>query len=113
VNWLLLTDDEQLDEIISASYQHPIAIFKHSTRCSVSLMAKKAMEQQERLLSDIPLYFLDLLAHRSISDRIAELFDVRHESPQLLLIHHGKAIYHASHSEIDPGEVHRMASVLA
>lgn len=101
MNWLPLTDDKQLDEIVNASYQKPIAIYKHSTRCSVSVMVKKALEQQWRLSADIPVYYLDLLAYRPISNRIAELFNVEHQSPQLILLKDGKAIYDASHSEVD------------
>jgi bacillithiol system protein YtxJ len=106
MRWIPLTDEKQLDEILAASYHKDIAIFKHSTRCSVSLMAKKIFEQQWDLPEDeLPAYYLDLLTYRSISHRIAGLFAVMHESPQLLLIRDGKAIYHASHSEIDFDEM--------
>ena len=47
------------------------------------------------------LYFLDLLAHRSISNEVAERFGVVHQSPQLIVIKDGKAVYDASHSDID------------
>ncbi len=101
MHWIPLTDLTQLDELIAASYQKPIAIYKHSTRCSVSVMVKKALEHQWRLADDaLPIYYLDLLAYRPISARIAELFSIRHESPQLILIKNSKAVYHASHSEI-------------
>jgi bacillithiol system protein YtxJ len=48
-----------------------------------------------------PFYFLDLLAYRDVSDLIASSLGVIHESPQLILIHQGKAIYHAAHAEAD------------
>ena len=102
MHWIPLTDLRQLDEIIAASYQKTIAIYKHSTRCSVSVMAKKALEQEWRLGDDeLPVYYLDLLTYRTVSNRIAELFAVQHQSPQLILIRDGRAVYHASHSEID------------
>ena len=102
MHWIPLTDLRQLDELIAASYQKPIAIYKHSTRCSVSVMTKRSLEQQWQLAEDeLPVYYLDLLTYRPISNRIAELFSVQHQSPQLILIRDGKAIYHASHSEID------------
>jgi len=110
MHWIPLTESKQLDDIIAASYQKPIAIYKHSTRCSVSVMVKKGLEQQWRLSDqEMPVYYLDLLAHRAISNRIAELFSVEHQSPQLLVISHGKAIYHASHSEIDYEDIVRAA----
>ena len=50
-------------------------------------------------------YFLDLIAHRNISDKIANTYNVRHESPQILVISNGKCIYDASHSGISYEEV--------
>lgn len=46
-------------------------------------------------------YFLDLLAYRSISNEIESRFDVVHQSPQLIVLENGKAIYNASHQNID------------
>src|ERR1035437_7689937 len=110
MRWIPLSNEKQLDEIIAASYHKDIAIFKHSTRCSVSIMAQKSLEQQWDLPDDeLPVYHLDLLTYRPISNRIADLFAVMHQSPQLLLIRDGKAIYHASHSEIDFDEMVRAA----
>jgi bacillithiol system protein YtxJ len=54
-------------------------------------------------------FFLDLLAHRNISNAIEKQFQVQHESPQVLLIRNGICIYSASHSEIDYSEI--MAAV--
>jgi bacillithiol system protein YtxJ len=102
MHWIPLTDEKQLDDIIAASHQKPAAIYKHSTRCSVSVMVKKSLEQQWRLSDDaLPVYYLDLLKFRSVSDQIEKKLYVYHESPQLILIRDGKAVYHASHSEID------------
>jgi len=102
MHWIPLTDSAQLDDIIASSYHSPIAIYKHSTRCSVSVMVKKSLEQQWKAPDgELPVYYLDLLTYRPISTRIAELLSVEHQSPQLLLIKDGKAVYHASHSEID------------
>jgi bacillithiol system protein YtxJ len=69
-------------------------------------MVKRAIERDWNLSdSELPVYYLDLLEYRSISDIIAERFSVRHESPQLILIRDGRAVYHASHSEIDVAEM--------
>ena len=76
-------------------------IFKHSTRCSISMMAKRRFELDwEQFPKEIPLYFLDLIQHRDISGKIAADFSVHHESPQLLLIKDGECILDQSHGEI-------------
>ena len=101
MNWIHLTDISTIDQIIKDSFDKPQVIFKHSTRCSISLMAKRKFEfEWDSLPAETPVYFLDLLNYRSISNSIAELFNVHHESPQLLLIKDGECVYEASHSEI-------------
>jgi len=102
LNWNPLTQIAQLDEIVTASTEKPVVIFKHSTRCSISRMALKNFEREYNLEeSEVAPYFLDLLQHRDISNEIAQKFQVIHQSPQLLLIKNGKSVYDVSHSEID------------
>lgn len=106
INWIPLNDLNQLAEISVASNEKPIAIFKHSTRCSISRMALKQFENEFDLTDDeVTIYFLDLLSFRDISNAIATRFEVQHQSPQLILIKEEKAIYQASHSDIDAQEL--------
>ena len=101
VNWTELTDIAQLLEVTAISNEKPVVIFKHSTRCSISRMALKQSERDYDLNEVVDAYFLDLIAHRDISNEIASRFNVYHESPQLILIRNGKAVYDVSHSDID------------
>ena len=101
VNWTELTDILQLMEIEAISQERPVVIFKHSTRCSISRMALKQFEREFDLEGVVDAYFLDLIAHRDISNEIASRFSIYHESPQLILIKNGKAVYDVSHSDID------------
>lgn len=101
VNWTQLTDVTQLMEIEAISNEKPVVIFKHSTRCSISRMALKQFEREYALEDTVGAYFLDLIAYRDVSNEIASRFNVYHESPQLILIRNGKAVYDVSHSDID------------
>jgi bacillithiol system protein YtxJ len=105
INWIALTNLGQLNEIMDLSHEQPVAIFKHSTRCSISRMALKQFENEFDLEGSVTPYFLDLLNHRDISNEIATRFEVYHQSPQLLLIKEGKSVYDASHSDIDAAEL--------
>lgn len=109
MNWFELTTPAQLDALKAESHQHPVIIFKHSTRCSISRAVLDRVERNwnKEDLSDIKPYFLDLLTHRSISDQIASEFDIEHESPQLILVHQGKPLYAQSHYGIDVNEIKR------
>jgi len=106
MDWNDLTDLKQLDEIIAESENTPVVIFKHSTRCSISRMALKGFERDYAIeIGEAKPYFLDLLEHRDISNEIALRFEVVHQSPQLILIKNGKAVYTTSHSDIDAIEL--------
>ena len=106
INWIPLTNLVQLNEITIASNEKPIAIFKHSTRCSVSRMALKQFENEYALNdNEVTPYFLDLITFRDVSNEIASHFQVMHQSPQLILIKNGNAVYHVSHNEIDALEL--------
>ena len=50
-------------------------------------------------------YYLDLIAHRDISNKIAQQWNIEHESPQVLVIENGKCTYHNSHMGIDYNEL--------
>ncbi|WP_268847008.1 bacillithiol system redox-active protein YtxJ [Flavobacterium aestivum] len=101
INWIPLTDLNQLNEIIALSNEKPVSIFKHSTRCSVSRMALRQFENEFDSADTTDTYFLDLLEYREVSNEIANRFQVMHQSPQVLLIKNGKSVYDASHSDID------------
>jgi bacillithiol system protein YtxJ len=104
INWKTLDLENQLTDFIELSKSKPVAIYKHSTRCSLSSMVKSRLERGWDINdNDIDMYYLDLINNRNISNKIASLFAVEHQSPQLIVLHQGKVLYHASHGEIDAG----------
>jgi bacillithiol system protein YtxJ len=96
MNWTQLTTEEQLTTLLECSHTKPQLIFKHSTRCSISSVVKTRLESDKKP-GDIDFHYLDLIAYRSLSNKIAEDFDVYHESPQVLLIQNGKCVFDESH----------------
>lgn len=103
MNWTQLQSTDQLNEIKNLPGYS--IIFKHSTRCSISMMAKRRFELDwDSLPEELPLYFLDLIQYREISNQIVQLFNVYHESPQLLLIKDGECILDQSHGGISIDE---------
>ena len=104
MNWTPLNTLSQLDEFLTSTDK--IVVFKHSTRCPVSSMAKRSLEYDKNLIPDGTIfYYLDLIAHRDISNKIAEYWNVRHESPQILIIQGDNCMYNASHSDIEMAEI--------
>lgn len=106
MHWYPLESKEQLDELITESEAHDVLIYKHSTRCGISSMALSRLERGwTEDLNRIKPYFLDLLAHRDLSNEVAHLFEIPHESPQLLLIRNGQVVYHDSHMNISADRI--------
>ncbi len=100
MKWIELNDIKQLDEIAAASHTKAQIIFKHSTQCNISADALAEMNGFEG-----EAWYLDLLAHRDISNQIAEQFGIRHQSPQVLIIKNNEVVYHESHWRIKAGLV--------
>ena len=112
MNWIQLTDEQELENIIQSSNTQPIVIFKHSTRCSISTTAHSRLERnwKEEQTKHLKIYYLDLLSYRNISTKISETFNVKHESPQVLIIKNGECTYHASHMSISYEEILKKSS---
>jgi len=104
--WKKIESDKDLDLAVEKSFQHKVLIFKHSTRCFISKTVLRSFEKQmENSDKNYTYYFLDLIAHRDISNDIESRFDVTHQSPQLIALENGKAFYNASHQSIDLDQI--------
>ncbi len=92
-----LNSDSDLDAVLAASHVAPVIILKHSETCGVSLMVR------ERLV-DSPLpaavHEVSVQRQRGVSNRIASLFGVRHESPQVFVVARGAVTWHSSHNGV-------------
>ena len=109
IHWKALDSVPAVEHLIERSRERPCLIFKHSTRCSISSLAKHRLEGDWDFAEDkLEPYFLDLIAHRDVSRYVADTFDVHHESPQVLLIANGECYYDASHLDIRVAELHEV-----
>ncbi|MEJ7739079.1 MAG: bacillithiol system redox-active protein YtxJ [Chitinophagaceae bacterium] len=108
MNWINITTADQLDDIRQRSNTKPQVIFKHSIRCSISSMAKARLERSSQP-ENVDFYYLDLINYRTISNKLSELFDVWHESPQVLVIKNGRCVYDQSHTAIRMEEILKQA----
>jgi bacillithiol system protein YtxJ len=109
MNWIELNSIEQVKLIKEKSAEKAQVIFKHSTRCGVSGIAKNRLERSEPI-PGADFYFLDLIRYRSVSDAVSEIFSVYHESPQVLVIRNGECIYDESHSGINMDDIAEQAA---
>jgi len=104
--WIFLTSESQLEEIERKSFEKPQVVFKHSTRCSISSVSMNKFVKNYNIPSaDADLYYLDLLNYRSVSDEVGYRFQIMHQSPQVLVIKNGEAVYNASHYAIQTDKI--------
>ena len=99
--WKNIATEADLNKAVEESNSKKVAIFKHSTRCFISKTVLKNFEREvANSDKNVSYYFLDLIAHRDLSNKIADDFDVTHQSPQLIVFENGKATKNASHQSI-------------
>ena len=92
-----LRDQATLEEVLE---QGTGVIFKHSPRCWMSV---KALEEVEKFLQGNPgvrVWQVEVLRQRPLSDEIAARLEIRHESPQVIVLEGGQVRWHASHGAV-------------
>lgn len=100
MDWIPLENEQQLQDIVAS--ERPSLIFKHSTQCAVSSIARRHIAlDADAIPANVDTYYLDLLLYRTLSHEVARIWGVRHESPQVLVVHGSACLYHASHGDID------------
>lgn len=97
--FLKVDNKEVLNRLISDSRTKPIVIFKHSNACGISSAAYREMEQLEEV------NLLEVQTARDVSRELADLTGIRHETPQVIVLKDGKAVWNASHFDVKAGAV--------
>ena len=90
-----VTGRAQVDQLVAQSAQHPVIVFKHDTSCRISRAAYGEMQQ---ITQDVAI--IDVAREKDLSHEIADRTGVKHESPQVLVIRDGHAVWSASHYDI-------------
>jgi bacillithiol system protein YtxJ len=93
--FLTMDDKEVFENLISSSQNHPVIIFKHSTSCPISAAAYREMKNVDAEVS-----LVEVQSAREVSREIANRTGVRHESPQVIVLRNGKAVWNASHFDV-------------
>ena len=88
-----------LENLLTDSSKKPVIVFKHSNACSISARAYREMEK----LDDVNI--LEVQSARAISNEVANLTGVRHETPQVIILRDGKAVWNASHFDVVAADV--------
>jgi bacillithiol system protein YtxJ len=82
-------------------------LLKHGARCPISASARDRVSTFASAHPELTIYALEVTENRDLARYLADKVGVRHESPQLLLVRDGRAVWHASHHEIDGPSLER------
>jgi bacillithiol system protein YtxJ len=99
-NFFRIDDRATLDNLISVSKQKAVLVFKHSNACPISARAYREMEKLDRQVN-----LIEIQAVPDLSRALESLTGVRHESPQVILLRDGKAVWNASHFDVNVASV--------
>jgi bacillithiol system protein YtxJ len=97
-----LADAAAWDAAREQSRLAPVVLFKHDPYCGVSSAAHGEVAQLDR-----EVVLVDVANQQPLSLRIARETSVRHESPQVLVLRDGQAVWSASHWAITADAVER------
>ena len=105
-SWKSIQTEEDFNNILKQSEEKPQIIFKDSTTCGISAHAKERLKTDFELIEDKAEFnYLDLLTFRSISNLIAQVLKVTHQSPQIIVLKDKKVVYTASHHAISVQDI--------
>ena len=104
MNWIPLKNEQDLEALKTKSADKPQVIFKHSTRCNISSIAKNRLERNISP-EGLDFNFLDLVANKPLSNKVAEEFLIDMNLPRFLLLKMANAIYDESHIGISMDDI--------
>lgn len=92
-----LTSIDEMNQFVQQPGKH--LLFKHSTTCPISA---KAHEEFQAFVEDTntSAAIVLVIEDRPVSNQIAEILGIKHESPQVFLLEDGQVRWNTSHWKI-------------
>lgn len=110
--WKVPDTESEVDKLLEDTDRIQV-IYKHSFTCGTSIMAKPVVEEiMEEFEDDADFYFVNVKQNRPISNYITKVTGVRHESPQILIVHKGEVYWHESHGMIRKNKIREVLEEL-
>lgn len=93
--FVAVADVAAFDQLLARSQDETVLLFLHDPGCPISAAAHR---QMGRLGGELPT--VDVRHEHDVSRAVERATGVRHESPQLLVLRSGQAVWSASHFAI-------------
>lgn len=101
-HFIPITDIDALNAFFAASAERPVILFKHDPYCSISARAYREMAN---VADDVAI--IDVANDEEVKHAVTRRTGIRHESPQVIVVRDGKAVWSASHFRIHADDVVR------
>jgi len=88
----------QLKEQLAA--EQLVVLYKHSPTCGLCDIALVEINAFADANPDVPVWQVDVLSQRPISQQIEAMFGILHESPQAIVVRHGEPVWSGSHRRV-------------
>lgn len=100
-----ITSIEELHSLLDNSRKQPLLLFKHSTRCPISAGAYREVEAylNDNPNEEVTYGLIYVVEDRDVSNEATERLNVKHASPQVILVKDGQSHWNTSHSAITSG----------
>lgn len=94
-----LTSESEWEERLAGSSAAPFFVFKHSTTCPISSSAHNRVQGYagNADAGSPEIVMVKVIESRPVSNAIAQALGVTHQSPQMILVKDGSAVWDASH----------------
>lgn len=101
-NWIELTTNEDWQTALQTSDTKPVVLLKHSTTCPISANAWRECQTylKKEATEGAAFYMVKVIESRALSLQIGEDLNVKHKSPQLILVKNREAKWTTSHYDI-------------
>ena len=75
-------------------------IYKHGPMCWSGMVAHKHVRNFSADHPNVPVFIIDVVRQRALSRHIADILQIRHESPQAIILQDGHPVWEASHYRV-------------
>ena len=99
--------DDDFRQLMEASKQRPVFLFKHSSVCAVSKGAWARFSEFSEQEQHPEFWRLLVRDHKDLAGRIAKETNIPHESPQVILFVDGQAVWKAASRGINADNMGR------
>lgn len=99
---MMFRKTSHLSEILQESEKGPVIIYKHSLTCGTSTETYNKIEMGLiHKTIESPVYIVVVQEMPVLSRNIETMLEIKHESPQVIVLEKGRVKAHKSHREID------------